>query len=303
MGAQPLQSGAMNRPNSRSRAWGARLTAVVCSVLVMTGCASIVNRAGSGLSRNLTAGVLEQDDTQTVADGLPAYLLLIDGLLTGSPDNADLLMAASKLYGAYAGGFAGTPERQKRLALKAERYAQRAICVLDKTFCAQLTQPFDTFEAALANEGAKQVPALYTLAVARAGVLQADSGDWERIADLPRIEAMLQRVRSLAPDHDGGAVAMYLGVLNCLRPESLGGKPADGVRYFAEALERSGGRNQMARVLDAQYCARLTFDQARHDELLNAVLAADPNAPGLTLMNTIARERARALLESGKDYF
>lgn len=288
---------------SQRRARRLAIAVVLCVAQALAGCSSIVNRAGSGLSRNLTAGVLEQDDTQTVADGLPAYLLLIDGLLVGSPDNADLLMAASKLYGAYAGGFAGTPERQKRLALKAERYAKRATCALDEKFCARLDQPFDEFSAALAQEKLDDVPALYTLAVARAGVLQADPGDWERIADLPKIEALLLRVRELAPDHDGGAAAMYLGVLNCLRPQSLGGKPDEGVKYFAEALTRSNGRNQMARVLDAQYCARLTFDQARHDELLNAVLAADPSAPGLTLMNTIAQQRARELLESGKDYF
>jgi len=36
---------------------------------------------------------------------------------------------------------------------------------------------------------------------------------------------------------------------------------------------------------------------------LNEVLAADPKAPGFTLTNTLAQDRARKLLESGKDYF
>ena len=65
----------------------------------------------------------------------------------------------------------------------------------------------------------------------------------------------------------------------------------------------TGGRNQMVRVLYAQFYARLVFDQALHDKLLNDVLAADPVAPRLTLINMLAKRKAKALLESGKDYF
>jgi hypothetical protein len=56
-------------------------------------------------------------------------------------------------------------------------------------------------------------------------------------------------------------------------------------------------------VLYAQFYARLVFDRALHDRLLNEVLAADPVAPRLTLINTLAKVKAKALLESGKDYF
>ena len=37
--------------------------------------------------------------------------------------------------------------------------------------------------------------------------------------------------------------------------------------------------------------------------LLHEVLAADVQAPGLTLMNTVAQERAQLLLDSADDYF
>ena len=96
---------------------------------------------------------------------------------------------------------------------------------------------------------------------------------------------------------------MYLGVLNSLRPEAVGGKPEEGRRHFETAFELSGGRNQMARALQAQYYARLVFDQPLHDRLLQEVLAAEPRASGWTLINMLARERAGKLLESGKDYF
>jgi hypothetical protein len=272
--------------------------------LALAGCGKLVSKAGAGVSRNLTAGVLDQDDMLLVADGLPAYLLMVDGFIHGNPESPDLLLAGSRLYGAYAGGFAGSDlTRRKRLALRAEGYARRAICAAKSPLCAVLDQPFDDFAAVVAQQMAKDVPNLYALATAWAGVLQADTSDWDRIAQLPQIEALLLRVREFDPAYDNGSNSMYLGVLNCLRPEALGGKPEQGKRYFEEALAQSGGKNQMARVLEAEYCARLLFDQELHDKLLHEALAADPRAPGLTLINTLAQQRGRELLDSGKDYF
>jgi len=96
---------------------------------------------------------------------------------------------------------------------------------------------------------------------------------------------------------------MYLGVINSLRPEAVGGKPEQGRTYFEKAVEVSGGKNLYAKTLEAEFYARLVFNQELHDKLLNEVLAADPSAPGFTLINTLAKQRAKKLLESGKDYF
>jgi len=96
---------------------------------------------------------------------------------------------------------------------------------------------------------------------------------------------------------------MVLGVLNSVRPEAVGGKPELGRSYFEKAVQISGGKNLYAKTLEAEFYARLVFNQELHDKLLNEVLAADPKAPGLTLINTLAQERAKKLLASGKDYF
>ena len=95
----------------------------------------------------------------------------------------------------------------------------------------------------------------------------------------------------------------YLGVLDCLRPESLGGRPARGQQRLAAADAVDAGKNLLPKVLNSEYCARLLFDQEAHDRMLAEVLAADANVSGLTLSNTIAKRRAAELVESGKDYF
>jgi hypothetical protein len=212
------------------------------------------------------------------------------------------LLAAAKLNSAYAGNFTGDDKlRARRLSKKAFDYARRAACIQDATLCGAIDSDPEAFAAVVAAD--KNTELMYILAGAWAGYLQANSEDWGAIVDLPKIQALLERVVALDPTHDSGQAWTYLGVINSLRPEAIGGKPAEGRKDFEKAIELSGGRNLYAKTLFAEFYARLVFDQELHDKLLNEVLAADPVAPGFTLMNVLAQERAKKLLESGKDYF
>ena len=277
--------------------------AVLLFACLLCACANVVRRATNQFAENLTNAILDSDDPGTVRDGVPAYLLLIDGVIGGDPDNAEALLAAAKLYGAYAGGFVDDGERAQRMAERAFGYAKRALCLEEKPLCLALDAPFERFAAALEQADPKHIAALYGVASSWAGRIQVNSGNWNSIADLPKLQALLLRVAGIDAQYDAGGAYLYLGVINSIRPASLGGKPDEGKADFEKALELSGGKNQMIRVLYAQFYARLVFDQALHDKLLNDVLAADPVAPKLTLINTLAKRRAKALLESGKDYF
>lgn len=268
------------------------------------GCASIVGKATTRLADNLGAAVLNADDPATVRDGLPAYLLLLDGLLEGDPENVGTLMAAAKLNGAYAGNFTGEDaDRARRLSNKALALAQRATCIDLPELCSTLSGNPDDFAQALSDADDRHVSVYYGLAAAWAGQIQANRDDWAAVADLPKVEALLQRVVAIDPNYDGGLPLVYLGVLNSLRPAAVGGQPEQGRAYFQQAIDLSKGRNLFAKTMMAESYARLVFDQALHDRLLEEVIAAEPRAPGYTLMNTLAQQRAVALLASGKDYF
>jgi hypothetical protein len=289
-----------------------RAIALVAGLIAtgLGGCASLVQKASDRFAGNLSRAILDNDDPGTVRDGLPAYLLLLDSLLlepeagqaASAPPAPAMLYAAATLNGAYAGNFTGDDAvRAQRLAGKGFAYARRGVCIEDAPLCAAIDGGGDAFAGVVAGD--THVAAMYALATAWAGFLQANSSEWGAIADLPKIERLLLRVVELEPGHDHGQAYVYLGVLNSLRPEAVGGKPALGREYFEKAIAASGGRNLYAKTLFAQYYARLVFDQSLHDTLLNEVIAADPKAQGFTLMNTLAQDRARKLLETGKDYF
>jgi hypothetical protein len=277
--------------------------AILLAAVLLGACGSVMRRATNQFAANLTGAILDQDDPATVREGVPAYLLLVDGLIRGDPQNTDTLLAGAKLYDAYVSGFVGDGARAQRMAGRAFGYAHRALCLRERELCAALDQPFDAFTAALARSRRDDVATLYGFASAWAGKIQANTSDWNAIADIPKVQALLERVTAIDPHYDAGGAWLDLGVLNSIRPASLGGKPELGKADFDKALEFSGGRNQMVRVLYAQFYARLVFDQTLHDRLLHQALAADPHAPGLTLINVLAQHKAKALLASGKDYF
>lgn len=270
---------------------------------VLAGCSAVVSSTTRGFTGGLTAAVLDQNDPETVRQGAPAYLLLVDGLIAGDPDDPELLIAGAQLYASYTTGFVDDHERAKRLAERARDYGWRALCASDDDTCGVWELPFADFERAVGAVGPKHVPALFAAGAGWATWVQVNRDDWVAVADKARVEAIMKRVAALDEDYREGAAYVFLGVLNSIIPKALGGNPEQGRRDFERAVELSRGRDLTAKVLLASEYARLVFDRELHDRLLEEVLAADPEAPGLTLSNTMAQAQARRLLADADDYF
>ena len=269
----------------------------------LAGCASMVNTATARLGESIASAILNQDDPATVKEGAPAYLLLVDGLINDDPNNVQLLSLGAKLYTTYAGAFVDDAERAKRLTSHARTYATRALCQQNPSVCPLLPRPYDEFVRGLAALTSSDVPALYTWAAAWASWIQAYKEDWNAVADLPKVEAAMERIIALDDAFEEGGPHLYLGLLGSLRPPALGGKPDKARAHFERAIELSGGRNLMAKVLFAKHYARLMFDRKLHDELLREVLAAKVTDPGHTFANALAKDEARRLLATSADYF
>jgi hypothetical protein len=281
----------------------ARLFPLLLALLALTGCASFVTSATDRLANNLSSAIQNQDDPETVEAGMPSYLLLVDSLIDGDPQNENLLLAGSKLYGAYAAAFIKEPERARRLTRKARDYSDRALCAHDTHLCNVVELPYEDFAAAIGKLGVGDVPLLYASGTAWAGWIQANSTDWNAIASLAKVKAMIERVVELNETYSHGEAHLYLGVFATLLPPALGGKPEEGRVHFERAIELSGGRDLMAKVEYARRYARITYDRPLHDRLLHEVLAADAKEPGLTLSNVLAKQQARELLASADGYF
>jgi hypothetical protein len=268
-------------------------------VLAAAGCSSLI---GGKAADTLAAAILNQDDPVLVESGVPAYLLLLDGLISESPDNVALLSAGAQLFALYGSRFA-PPERAVTLTAKARRYGERAICLAHEPACSWAGADYDTLVAQLQDVGARDLDALYSYAVSWLSHLDATSEDWTAVAELPWVQAVLERALALDETYENGALHGYLGILNSLRPPALGGQPDVAREHFERAIALSGGRDLSIKVEYARRYARLVFDQELHDRLLTEVLDAPVDAPRMTLFNVLARQEAQALLASSREYF
>lgn len=279
-----------------------RLSLALIAVL-NAGCAVIVSNATSSFADNLSAAVLNQTDPETVRDGAPAYMLLLDSMIEGSPDDPAILAAGANLYASYGAVFADDPDRAARLTERALDYATRALCNDYEPSCSWDGQSFDEFEVSLAALSEKQADLIYTYGVAFLAYIQAHSDDWVALARLPHMEALLTRYLEIGDGTVDGTVYSYLGILATLRPPALGGEPEKGQAYFQRAIELSGGSDLSAKVEYVKGYARPLYERELHDRLLGEVIAADPNVPGYTLTNVLAQRDAQELLSTADDYF
>ena len=259
--------------------------------------------AAGDLADNLSAAILNQDDPELVRESLPAYLLLLDSLASSPDATPAVLGAAARLYSAYAVVFVTDPDRAATLASRAGVYGLRATCVATAATCDIETVPFADLGDRLEKVTPAQSGALFSFAVGSLAYVRTHSEDWEAIAGLPRIEAVLTRLLVIGAPDEAGTVNAYLGILNTLRPPALGGQPEQGRAYFEKAIELTGGRDLSVLVEYARGYARIVYDRELYDSLLNQVLAADPRQEGYTLLNTLAQKQATELLAAANDYF
>ncbi|MFW2405503.1 MAG: TRAP transporter TatT component family protein [Gammaproteobacteria bacterium] len=279
------------------------LPLLASAALLLNGCSSIVSSATAGMAEDLSASILDQEDPELVREAVPAFLLLLDSMVRSSPDNPATLGAAGELYAAYGIAFNDDPERAKVLTRQARAYGRRSLCAADKGACGLEDLPFDEYEAAIRAVDAKAAEALYSYSVGSLAYIRAHSADFVALADLPKIETALAHLLALGVDTDRASVLMYLGILNTLRPPALGGQPEKGRGYFEEALALAGDRDLSIKVEYARGYARLLYERELHDQLLNEVLTGEVRQPGYTLMNSLAHQQARELLDSADEYF
>lgn len=280
-----------------------RLLPILVFAVLSGGCAVVVNNATNNVADALSDGVMNHDDPETVRAAMPAYMIMIDGLIADNPDSSTLLSAAATLYASYGAIFADTDTRASRLSTRARTYALRAICAEYEPACGWREMIYDDFVASLDGITEKHADLVYTYGLSTLVYLRAHSDDWNALAELPQVEALFNRYLEIAGDSVTPSTHTYMGILLTLRPPALGGKPEEARMHFERAIELTGGRDLSAKVEFARGYAMLLYERELHDRLLIEVIQADPYADGLTLSNVLAKEDAAAMLAAADDYF
>jgi len=275
--------------------------------LPLSGCSTsqLVARGASPLIDHGVAAMNRETDLELARASIPANLKMIEALLLADPGNVTYRVQAAMGFYGYALGFveSNDPDRAAALYLRARDHA---LVALDRAGVTQATLTGDTagWEQALARLDAHAVPALFWTASSWAKWIELQLDDPARLAELPRVEALMQRVLALDETYYHGGAHVFFGVYYGGRAPMFGGDFARAARHFDRAAAL--GQNQLlwVEVYRARYLLRQMGDRVAFHSTLNRVLDAPASVdPDLNLANALARKQAAALLAQEEDLF
>ena len=248
--------------------------------------------------------LLQEPDLQLAEDSLPANISMLNGMIQLDPENTRLHSYAAQAYYGISYGFNEDSDIDR-----AERFYQRG---LDHGLIAlQLqglkdpeNQAFAEFEQQLQKLGKDEVATLFWTAMNWAKLIDLNRDDTERLMQLPKPTAMMQRVIELDETFYFGSAHMYFGVYYGSRAPTLGGNFKKSEQHFDKAREITDGKLLVADLLQAQYLSRQRLDQKDfHDRLTKIIDAPEDLYPEATMLNQISKRKAKLLLNKESQWF
>jgi predicted anti-sigma-YlaC factor YlaD len=296
------------------------VAACAAACLLASGCASprkmAINMVGNALAGTGTA-FASDPDPELIREAVPFGLKLMEALLAETPEHKGLLLAATSGFTQYAYAFVqpdadklededfdaaeATRLRAKKLYLRARGYGLRSLETRHKGFSeALLKNP----EAAVARAQKKDVPYLYWTAASWGAAISLGLDDPELIADVPAMQALIDRALELDESYDAGAIHSFLIGYEMIRQGAEGDPEERAREHFKRAVELSEGMQAGAYVALAESVSVETQNKKEFNELLDKALAVDVDAkPEWRLLNIVMQRRAQWLLGRSEDLF
>jgi len=275
-----------------------------------------MNKLGDALAGTGTT-FASDDDPELIRGALPFGLKLIESLLAESPRHEGLLLAAARGFAQYSYAFvqqeADETEprdlseaerlrtRARRLYLRARDYGVRGLEVRHRDFGLALHQsPRDAVEQASRTD----VPLLYWTATSWGAAIGISKDNPELIADLPLVEALIDRALQLDETYDSGAIHGFLITYESSRPDAKGNPAQRSRLHFERAMALSEGQLASPLVALAEAVSIGKQDRKEFESLLGRALAIQVDSkPEWRLENLVMQRRARWLLSRKDELF
>jgi predicted anti-sigma-YlaC factor YlaD len=287
---------------------------------VAPGCSSLkklaVNKVGDALAVSGTA-FSSDDDPELIKSAAPFGLKTMESLLAESPRHRGLLLAVTSGFTQYGYAFVQIEadeiesqdlakaneqhDRAGRLYVRARNYGLRGLEVAHPGFTNALhLAP----RQAVQQLKLKDVPQIYWTAAAWGAAISQSKDHPDLIAEVPLLEALLDRALELNEGWNDGAVHTLFISYEMARPGVKGDASERARQHFERAMELSGGRQAAPLVAFAESVCVQKQDLKQFEQLLNQALALDVNAaPDNRLVNTLMQRRAKWLLSRKTDLF
>jgi tetratricopeptide (TPR) repeat protein len=283
-----------------------KLLGIVVFLLVLCGCnpKALMLKSMDPIMDDMNIAVNRNTDVDMLHDAMPAFLVQMDGFLLSAPNDKRLLQSAEANFG-YANCFVEDTDKKRAsiLYLKARSYALRAL-VGEAQSEKVLGKDLPEFKELLQGYGNGDVPALFWTANSWIAWVALNLDKPEAIMDIPKAQAMLERVIELDETFYYGSAHAALGALYAAQPRMMGDTSAKAKQHFDKAFEISGRKLLFVHVYYAKFYAYQIQDRDLFIKSLEEVLDAPPDIlPDRAFANEVAKRKARILLDNVDMYF
>jgi predicted anti-sigma-YlaC factor YlaD len=244
-------------------------------------------------------------------------LKLMESLLNESPNHRGLLQATASGFTQYGYAFVqqeadeteatdferaeALRARAKRLYLRARNYGLRGLEVGKRGFTNQLAA---NPRAAVVKLKKRDVAQTYWTAAAWGAAISLGKDDPALIAEIPQMEALIDRALALDEAYAEGAIHSFLISYETSRQGASGDATQRARKHFERAVELTKGRQAGPFVAFAEAVCVEKQDIKQFEELLNRALAINADEhPETRLVNLVMQRRAKWLLSQRDELF
>jgi hypothetical protein len=275
---------------------------------------------------NQTAPVLKaaqpslamESDVVLAREAAPGQLKTVEGFLLATPDNETIIGILAQGYCEYAFGFLeddievldmeGKTDQMEAVSKRATglylRCMNYGLKLLGGSWEKALYGDLTEFEKKVKGAGKGKVKGMFFVALGLASAINVNRDDITMVGYLPKARMLFERVVQLDPKFYNGGAHMALGMLYTAQGEALGGNPKKGLEHFNKAIELSGGKFLIPKVLMAKSYGVITQDREFFHKTLVEVLQTSPAVwPEQRLANELAHIRAKRYLAQESDWF
>lgn len=279
---------------------------IALCALLLNACSTgqIVARSSLSIMDSGVTAMNREPDLELAKAAIPANLKLVESLTREIPTNRELRIHAAQGFYGYTFGFV-EDENPARASALYRRGLEHALAALETAGLGDpMTMQRDVLHQKLAALERDAVPDLFWAASNWAKWIDLNRTDPARIADMGKVESLMQRVLELDETFYFGGPHIFFGVWYGSRPPMLGGNFALSEMHFGKAQNITQGKLLIADVLYAQYLAVQQGDRKTFHDKLTAVIDTPADSyPEMALANAIAQHKAKILLKNEEELF
>lgn len=299
----------------------ARKFALIFSIFFIFSCSptKFVIRQSSGVLSDSKVVFTREPDLRLAEYGLAGNLKILEVLQHQDPENITLNLFLAEAYSSYALGFAEDKleelefedpelrdiERVRTISfyMRARSYALKALQRFGDFSAINDSTP-EEFQTKLNKLDKEAVPAVFWTAFSWGSAINLSRDNIDALAQLGKIEIMMNFVKRHEPEFFFGGVFLFEGVFYGSRSPALGGDLTRSRAGFDKARSLSKGKLLIVYYLEAYSYCLFSQDRACFRRNLDYVLNAPINIfPEQSLANAVARKKAKRLLLREEEYF